>query len=151
MKNIPYFQVLGSLLYFVNCTRPIKIRGKLDINHWVVLIWILSTIEIWYSLVRHNLGQTTPKYYHGYQTHHKDESMKIVEDNDSSRSSSSFLFTFAIGAIAWRMRKQANEIEYIATTLIIKGLWLLYINQEWDILQIYKFKLWRDNQSCMKT
>ena len=80
MKNIPYFQVLGSLLYFVNCTRPIKIRGKLDINHWVVLIWILSTIEIWYSLVRHNLGQTTPKYYHGYQTHHKDESMKIVEE-----------------------------------------------------------------------
>ena len=52
-------------------------------------------------------------------------------DIDSSRSTSSFLFTFAGGAIAWRTKKQAivalssTETEYIAATITAKeGLWL---------------------------
>ena len=74
----------------------------------------------------------------------------------SSCSTSGFLFTFAVGVIAWRTKKQANvalfstKAEYITATLTTKeGLWLRSIIQELDI-QISKFRLWCDNQSCVK-
>ena len=69
----------------------------------------------------------------------------------------SYSATFARGAIAWRTKKQATialsstEAEYIAATLTAKeGLWIRSIIQELDILLISKFRLWCDNQSCVK-
>ena len=45
----------------------------------------------------------------------------------------------------------SNEAEYITATLTAKeGLWIRSIIQELDILQISKFRLWSDNQSCVK-
>ena len=68
-----------------------------------------------------------------------------------------FCLLFVGVATAWHMKKQAivalssTEAEYIAATLTAKeGIWLWSIIQELNILQISKFRLWCDNQSCVK-
>ena len=170
MKNIPYRQVLGSLRYLVSCTRPdlsfstgflSRFMEKPGLNHWAALKRVLRYLKYTRNMV------LTYKAYFGA------DNSKIQAwlstplqgwtdadwggDIDSSRSTSGFLFTFAGGAIAWRTKKQATvalsstEAEYIAATLTAKeGLWIRSIIQELDILRISKFRLWCDNQSCVK-
>ena len=170
MKNIPYRQVLGSLRYLVSCTRPdlsfstaflSRFMEKLGLNHWAALKQVLRYLKYTRNMV------LTYKAYFGA------DNSKIQAwlstplqgwtdadwggDIDSSCYTSGFLFTFAGGTIAWRTKKQATvalsstEAEYIAATLTAKeGLWIQSIIQELDILRISKFRLWCDNQSCVK-
>ena len=78
-------------------------------------------------------------------------------DGDTSQSTFGFVFTFVGGAITWRTKKQgimalsSTKAEYIAATLVSKeGLWLQSIFSELDIIHITEFRLWCDNQSCIK-
>ena len=160
MKTIPYRQVLGSLRYLVSCTRPdlsfstgflSRLMEKPGLNHWVALKQVLRYLK--YTRNMAYFGADNSKIQAWLSTPLQGWTYADWGgDVDCSRSTSSFLFTFARGAIAWHMRKQATvalsstEAEYITTTLTPKeGLWLRSIIQELDILKISKFRLWCDN------
>ena len=81
----------------------------------------------------------------------------IDVDWGGDRDTSKFVFTFYGSAITCSTKKQvtmalsSTEAEYIVATLVAKeGLWLQSIFSELDIIHITEFRLWCDNQSCIK-
>ena len=78
-------------------------------------------------------------------------------DIDTSRSTSGMVFTFAIGAISWRTKRQSSvelsstELEYIVAALTLKeDLWIKAIIEELDIFKLKEMVAFCVNQSTIK-
>ena len=165
MQSIPYRHILGNLRYLVSCTRSdlsysigflSRFTKNLGPRHWEALKRVLRYLKYSRDMtLTYKALLPSPKW-----------DMVVLQgwtyadcgrDRDTSQSSSGFVFTFSSGVSTWRTKKQAIvalssiEVEYIMATLVAKeGLWLQSIFSELDIIHITEFRLWCDNQSCIK-
>jgi hypothetical protein len=127
----PYGQLIGSLLWIAQCTRPDvsfavnKLSQFLrdpSASHWSAAVKILNYLASTKSL-RLQLGG--PLTCAGYSD------ADWVEDCQDHRSTLAYTYWFGDGAISWKSRKQATvslsstEAEYKALADSCKeGLWL---------------------------
>ncbi|GKV32108.1 hypothetical protein SLEP1_g40737 [Rubroshorea leprosula] len=143
MSSIPYSSTIGSLMYAMVCTQPdiahtvgvvsrfLSDPGKI---HWEAVKWIFRYLRGTTKLCL-TFGQTEP-ILKGYTD------ADMAGDLDNRKSISSYLFTFAGGAVSWQSKLQkcvalsTTEAEYIATTKAGKEiLWMKRFLQELGLKQ----------------
>ena len=121
MHKIPYASAVGSLMYAMVCTRSdiahvvgvisrfLSDPGK---EHWEVVKWILRYLQGNSKLIL-CFGKGEP-ILDGFTD------SDMAGDIDSRKSTSGYLITFAVGAVAWQSRLQkcvalsTTEAEFIA-------------------------------------
>ena len=116
-----YAQIIGSLIYLMNCTRPdiAYAVGRLsrytqcpNKDHWIALQRVLRYLKgtINYGLVFCG----TPTVLEGYCD------ANWISDSDEMKSTSGYIFTLGGGAVSWKSSKQTciarstMESEFIA-------------------------------------
>ena len=134
MKNKPYAQLIGSLMYAQVCTRP-------DLSY---AVGILSRFQSNPGIEHWTAGKKILRYLQGTKSHHlvyrKVKELEVVGYTDSdfasnypssNKSTTGYVFTMAGGAIAWRTVKQdlittsTMQAEYLAIYEgACEGLWL---------------------------
>ncbi|KAM1696422.1 hypothetical protein ACFXTN_027951 [Malus domestica] len=135
MAQIPYANVVGSLMYAMVCTRPdisqaVSIVSRYMHNpgkgHWQAVKWILryilGTVDVGLLFQQ---DKVTGQYVVGYVD------SDYAGDLDKRRSTTGFVFTIAGGPVSWRSILQSTvalsttEAEYMAVTEAIKeAIWL---------------------------
>ena len=159
MKDVPYSNCVGSLMYAMVSTRPdlaygvglvSRFMSKPSRDHWQAAKWLLrylkGTSEM--KLVYSQNATRGPKVV-GYCD------SDYAADLDKRRSISGYVFTFGGNTVSWKSSLQhvvalsTTEAEYISLTEAIKeGLWLkgfvteLGFNQE-------KVEIHCDSQSAI--
>ena len=147
---------MGSLIYVMVCTRPdiahavgtvsrfLSNPGK---EHWEAVKWILRYLK-GTSKVCLCYGGCDP-VLEGYTD------ADMAGDLNSRKSTSSYLYTFAGGAVSWQSRLQkcvalsTTEVEYIAAVEAGKEmLWLKHLLHELGIKH-KDYKIHCDGQSAM--
>ncbi|XP_058782988.1 uncharacterized protein LOC131657627 [Vicia villosa] len=137
MNNIPYANIVGSLMYAMVCTRPdiayaVSLVSRYMANpgkaHWQALKWILRYINGSLNRVLiygGALGEDGKAVIEGYVDSDYAGCM------DSRKSISGYVFTMFGTAISWKATLQkvvalsTTEAEYIALTEAVKeALWL---------------------------
>ncbi|KAM2012453.1 hypothetical protein ACFX1T_024318 [Malus domestica] len=135
MAQIPYANVVGSLMYVMVCTRPdisqaVSIVSRYMHNpgkgHWQAVKWILryilGTVDVGLLFQQDKVtGQCVVGYVDS----------DYAGDLDKRRSTTGFVFTIAGGPVSWRSILQSTvalsttEAEYMAVTEAIKeAIWL---------------------------
>jgi len=123
MAKVPYFFVVGSLMYAMVCTRPdiahavgvvsryLDNPGK---EHWEVVKWILRYLRG--SSDECLCFGASNLILKGYTD------VDMAGDLDNRKSTIGYLFTFSGGAISWQSKLQKcvalsiTKAEYIAAT-----------------------------------
>ncbi|RVW72313.1 Retrovirus-related Pol polyprotein from transposon TNT 1-94 [Vitis vinifera] len=153
MQKIPYASVVGSLMYAQVCTRPdiayivgmlVRYLSNPGMDHWRaakrVMRYLQRTKE--YMITYRRLDQLE---FIGYSN------SDFAGCQDSRRSTSSYIYLLAGGAISWRSTKQTlltsstMEAEFVACyEASNQGIWLrnfvtgLRVLDEWtDIHRAY--------------
>ena len=156
MKGVPYSSAVGSLMYAMVCTRPdiahavgvvsryLSNPGK---EHWEAVKWILRYLKGTSRLCL-CYGGAEP-ILEGYTD------ADMAGDHDSRKSTSSYIFTLAGGAVSWQSKLQkcvalsTTEAEYIAAVEAGKELmWLKRFLQELGFRQ-KEYMIHCDSQSAM--
>ena len=144
MKDVPYRQLVGALLYLANCTRPdiaqaVSSCARFGSNpgpaHWKALKQVLR-----YLKGTQNLGLVYGKTFaegiphnciHGYVDG------DWGGDADDRRSTTGYVFMSYGGPVSWRSKKQAStalsscESEYMAASEAAKeAIWLTRLYKE---------------------
>ncbi|KAM2077718.1 hypothetical protein ACFX1R_025466 [Malus domestica] len=135
MAQIPYANVVGSLMYAMVCTRPdisqaVSIVSRYMHNpgkgHWQAVKWILryilGTVDVGLLFQQDKVtGQCVVGYVDS----------DYAGDLDKRRSTTGFVFIIAGGPVSWRSILQSTfalsttEAEYMAVTEAIKeAIWL---------------------------
>ncbi|KAM2004372.1 hypothetical protein ACFX15_027830 [Malus domestica] len=135
MAQIPYANVVGSLMYAMVCIRPdisqaVSIVSRYMHNpgkgHWQAVKWILryilGTVNVGLLFQQDKVtGQCVVGYVYS----------DYAGDLDKRRSTTGFVFTIAGGLVSWRSSLQSTvalsttEAEYMAVTEAIKeAIWL---------------------------
>ncbi|KAL0361076.1 UNVERIFIED_CONTAM: Retrovirus-related Pol polyprotein from transposon TNT 1-94 [Sesamum radiatum] len=134
MKNIPYSNAIGSVMYLMVSTRPdiayavsclSRFMSNAGLPHWGALKWLLrylnGSMDIGIIFSKHSddvnlIGYVDSNY---------------ANDRDSRRSTTSYVFTLCGACISWKSQLQnivglsTTEAEYIATTEALKeAIWL---------------------------
>ncbi|KAL0296000.1 UNVERIFIED_CONTAM: Secreted RxLR effector protein [Sesamum radiatum] len=134
MKNIPYSNAIGSVMYLMVCTSPdiayavsclSKYMSNVGMSHWNALRWLLRYLN-------------GSKDY-GIQFSKCSDDIKLIgyvdsnyaNDKDSRKSTTSYVFTLCGTCISWKSQLQhmvalsTTETEYIAMTEAFReALWL---------------------------
>ncbi|KAL0291599.1 UNVERIFIED_CONTAM: Retrovirus-related Pol polyprotein from transposon TNT 1-94, partial [Sesamum radiatum] len=159
MKNIPYSNAIGSIMFLMVCTRPdiaysISCLSRYMSNagspHWEALKWLLK-----YLNSSANRGLMFSKCAKGVNlTGYVDSN--YANDRDSRRSTTSYIFTLCGSCITWKSQLQqivalsTTEAEYIAATEAFKeALWLEGIVNEIGFLK-QKVTIFSDSQSAIQ-
>ena len=114
MQEVPYASVVGSLMYAQVCTRPdiayiVGVLGRYlsnpGMDHWKAVKWVMRYL------------QRTKHYMLTYRRSSQIEIIGYSDSDyvgcqDSSRSTSGYVYLLAGGAISWKSAKQ----ELIATS-----------------------------------
>ena len=144
MKDVPYRQLVGALLYLANCTRPdiaqaVSSCARFGSNpgpvHWKALKQVLR-----YLKGTQSLGLVYGKIFaegiphtciHGYVDG------DWGGDADDRRSTTGYVFMSYGGPVSWRSKKQAStalsscESEYMAASEAAKeAIWLTRLYKE---------------------
>jgi hypothetical protein len=122
MNRVPYAELVGSLNWLANCTRPdiatavgtlCRFIGNPGKQHWTAAQRVLR-----YLAGTMNLGITYTRSNEPCLTGYADADW--AGDPDTRRSTTGYVFLFAGGAIAWKSKLQSStalsstEAEYIA-------------------------------------
>ncbi|KAM2761386.1 hypothetical protein COP1_025857 [Malus domestica] len=159
MAQIPYANVVGSLMYAMVCTRPdisqaVSIVSRYMHNpgkrHWQVVKWILryilGTVDVGLLFQQDKVtGQCVVGYVDS----------DYAGDLDKRRSTTGFVFTIAGGPVSWRSILQSTvallttEAEYMAVTEAIKeAIWLQGLLDDLGVQQDH-VDVHCDNQSVI--
>ncbi|XP_057469630.1 secreted RxLR effector protein 161-like [Actinidia eriantha] len=135
MENVPYTNVVGALLYAIDCTRPnishaISMVSRYMHNpekvHWQAVKWILryiqGTIDVGLKYQREDkVGHLSVGYVDS----------DYARDLDKRISITGYVFTMAGGPVCWRSTLQltvaqsTTETEYMVVTEAFKeAIWL---------------------------
>jgi hypothetical protein len=151
----PYNQLIGSLLWVSQCTRPDisfavnrllqHLRDPLE-AHWQAAVHILQYLKTT-SHIKLRLGGDLA--CSGYLD------SDWAEDRDDRRSTSAYTYRIGDGAISWKSRKQATaslsstEAEYKALSDSCKeGLWIRHILTELHLRPNKPVPLHVDNEGA---
>lgn len=156
--TVPYQQLVGSLLYISNATRPdiayaISEISRFNANHSETH-WIAAK-----RILRYLRGTVAAKlrYERGKEPMHAFCDADWGSESESRKSRTGYVVVMAGAAIAWCSKKQqivalsSTEAEYIALSSTVReALWTLQLRDEicqksGDALTIYC-----DNQSAIK-
>ncbi|KAK4386470.1 Retrovirus-related Pol polyprotein from transposon TNT 1-94 [Sesamum angolense] len=134
MKNIPYSNVVGSVMYLMVSTRPdiayavsclSRYMSNAGLPHWEALKWLLRYLNGYV-----NAGIKFSKHADGVSLNGYVDS-NYANDRDSRRSTTSYVFTLCGACISWKSQLQnivalsTTEAKYIATTEAFKeAIWL---------------------------
>ncbi|XP_073130842.1 secreted RxLR effector protein 161-like [Henckelia pumila] len=146
MKNIPYSNAVGSIMYMMVSTRPDIIYGlglvsrfmsKPSRDHWKAVQWLLrylkgtKGLKITYSKSALNTCEVT-----GYCD------SDYAADLDKRRSISGYVFTVGGNVVSWKSNLQSvvalstTEAEYISLTKAVKeGIWITGFVTEMGLVQ----------------
>jgi hypothetical protein len=156
-EECPYSQLVGSLLYLANCTRPdiAQAVGVLarymscpTVEHWrlakAVLSYLVGTTDVGLEF-----GGKTSELEGYCDANHPG-------DLDSRRSTTGYVFTLNGGAISWASKLQPTvafsnvEAEYMSAAHAIKeALWLKKLCNDLD-LKYEGVPIGCDNQGAIK-
>ncbi|KAL0300180.1 UNVERIFIED_CONTAM: Retrovirus-related Pol polyprotein from transposon TNT 1-94, partial [Sesamum angustifolium] len=159
MKNIPYSNAIGSIMFLMVCTRPdiaysisclSRYMSNAGLPHWEALKWLLRFLN-----GSANRGLMFSKCAKGVElTGYVDSN--YANDRDSRRSTTSYIFTLCGSCITWKSQLQqivalsTTEAEYIAATEAFKeALWLEGIVKEIGFLK-QKITIFSDSQSAIQ-
>ncbi|XP_047979038.1 secreted RxLR effector protein 161-like [Salvia hispanica] len=133
MERIPYASVVGSLNYVQTCTRPDitfavgmldRYQSNLGMDHWKAAKKVLKYLQ---GTKEHML------------TYRRSDNLEVIGYSDSDyagcvdsrKSTFSYLFLLAEGAVSWKSGKQSviatstMEAEFVACfEATVHGLWL---------------------------
>lgn len=156
MRNIPYRQIVGSLIYFMNCTRP-DISAAVGVlsrslnrprkKDWEgvkrVMRYLVGTRHLWLHLGGKDTKITT-------------WSDASYGDVPSRRSTSGFILQIGEGACCWSSKQQkvvaqsTMESEYMAACGAVKELmWVKALMGELGWLKSGIEKIFCDNQAAI--
>ncbi|KAK4339018.1 hypothetical protein RND71_040480 [Anisodus tanguticus] len=102
-----YTQVICSLMYITNCTRPdiaypvnklAMFTRNLGNDHWKTLNWILRHLK--YSLTYRLHYSIYPSVLEGYND------ANWISDIENTKSTSGYVFTIGGGVLSWKSSKQ---------------------------------------------
>ncbi|KAL0342640.1 UNVERIFIED_CONTAM: Retrovirus-related Pol polyprotein from transposon TNT 1-94 [Sesamum calycinum] len=129
MKNIPYSNAIGSVMYLMVSTRPdiayavsclSRYMSNAGLPHWEALKWLLrylnGSVNAGINFSKHADGVSLVGYVDS----------NYANDRDSRRSTTSYVFTLCGACISWKSQLQnivalsTTEAEYIATTEAFK-------------------------------
>ena len=179
MKDIPYRQAIGSLLWLALGTRPdisyavgqvAKFNAHPGLIHWNAVLKIFRYLKYtgpmgitYRSLVdcvdtqmvmfksANDLGTMGNPILSGYSD------ANYARDIDTRRSTSGFIFMLAGAPISWQSRAQATvalsstEAEYIAFAgAAQEAVWLLQVLREFKFGMNSPVVVYEDNQSTIK-
>ena len=179
MKDKPYRQAVGSLLWLALGTRPdisyavgqvAKFNATPGPTHWNAVLRIFRYLKytgpmgIVYRYSSTNMDQNLVFF-----KSHNDEGQlgnpvlsgysdaNFARDIDTRRSTSGFIFMLAGAPISWQSRAQATvalsstEAEYIALAgAAQEAIWLLQVLREFRFVISSPVVLYEDNQSTIK-
>ena len=160
-KSNPYAELIGSLLYLSNCTRP-------DISHAAGMLARFSSaptvehMQVAKGVVRYLAG--TQQFGLVYQQCINRSSSRVrgygdadyAGCKDTRRSTIGYVFMLNGGAISWCSRRQAvvatstAEAEYIAAAATVKeAMWLSKLMQDLQQWDGQPLQLLTDNQAAL--
>lgn len=121
ISQLEYSQIIGSLMYLMNCTRPdiaysVSKLSRYTSNpgkeHWDAILRVLGYLKKTRDLSLHY--SKYPAVLEGYSD------ANWISDSDESKSTSGYIFTLGGAAISWKSSKQTciarstMEAEFIA-------------------------------------
>jgi len=161
IKNVPYQEAIGSLLYLSQGTRPdisfivnklSSFNNKPEIQHWLavkrVLRYIKGTKD--YKLTFNQNKEETRVF--GYSD------SDWASDINSRRSCSGYIFLFQGASVSWCSKRQNTvalstmEAEYMAlATATQEAIWLRHLESELHKkIKVAPTTIYCDNQSAIK-
>jgi len=143
MRSVPYRQIVGSLMYLANCTRPdiqqalgecARFGADPGEQHWTALKWILRYLNGHKDLcIRY--GRKVDDM--PFSPLHGNVDGSYGDDPDTRRSTTGYNFISYGGPISWRAMKQKSvalstcEAEYMAANEAGKeAVWLRRLYME---------------------
>lgn len=160
LRNIPYQEAVGSLLYLVQGTRPditfavndvSRFNANFGNSHWAAVKRIFRYLQgtVDYKLVYMKKGN-------GRLCGFTDADW--ASDVDKRRSCTGFIFKLCDGAISWGSKRQptvalsSTEAEYMAlSSAVQEAMWLKQFGQDFDAeIKQQSVELQCDNQSAIK-
>ncbi|KAH9704345.1 hypothetical protein KPL70_011418 [Citrus sinensis] len=159
MRQVPYAEAVGSLMYAMLCTRPgicfaVGMISRYQSNpgpeHWTAVKHIMKYLKRTknYMLV-YSGDELIPVGY---------TDSDFMSDKDSRKSTSGYVFTLGSGAISWRSVKQSciadstTEAEYVAASEAAKeAVWLRKFLQDLEVVPAVTapLKLFCDNSGAV--
>ncbi|KAH9743690.1 hypothetical protein KPL70_003387 [Citrus sinensis] len=159
MRQVPYVEAVGSLMYAMLCTRPdicfaVGMVSRYQSNpgpeHWTAVKHIMKYLKRTknYMLV-YSGDELIPVGY---------TDSDFMSDKDSRKSTSDYVFTLGSGAISWRSVKQSciadstTEAEYVAASEAAKeAVWLRKFLQDLEVVPAVTapLKLFCDNSGAV--
>ncbi|KAH9670831.1 hypothetical protein KPL70_017127 [Citrus sinensis] len=159
MRQVPYAEAVGSLMYAMLCTRPdicfaVGMVSRYQSNpgpeHWTAVKHIMKYLKRTknYMLV-YSGDELIPVGY---------TDSDFMSDKDSRKSTSGYVFTLGSGAISWRSVKQSciaystTEAEYVAASEAAKeAVWLRKFLQDLEVVPAVTapLKLFCDNSGAV--
>ncbi|KAK4395154.1 Retrovirus-related Pol polyprotein from transposon TNT 1-94 [Sesamum angolense] len=159
MKNIPYSNAIGSVMYLMVSTRPdiayavsclSRYMSNAGLPHWEALKWLLrylnGSVSAGIKFSKDADGVSLVGYVDS----------NYANDRDSRRSTTSYVFTLCGACISWKSQLQnivalsTTEAEYIATTEAFKeAIWLKGILTEIGFLN-KKVTIFSDSESSIQ-
>jgi hypothetical protein len=170
MSTKPYRELVGSLLWLANGTRPdiayavSKVARYVENpgpKHWEAVIRILRYLKGSVNLGIVYDGNTTSKDTQGYFSYPKANAQVFVDadhasDKDDRRSVTGYVFMLASGPVSWQSRSQTTvalssmEAEYMAACAATQeALWLMMLLDQMGIEITKPLVLHEDNQACI--
>ncbi|XP_062114332.1 secreted RxLR effector protein 161-like [Humulus lupulus] len=157
MKDVPYSNAMGSMMYAMISTRPdiaygtglvSRLMSKPSPEHWKVTKWLLRYLKTSSQLkLKYCRDETTSTRIVGYCD------SDFTDHLDKRRSISGYVFTLRGNTIIWKSSLQhvvalsCLEAEYVALTEVVKeGIWLKGLASELEIEQ-GKIIVFCDSQS----
>ena len=158
MSLLPYRELVGSLLYLANTTRPdisfavgmlSRYMENPGVSHWESACHVLRYLKA---------TRNTGILYKSSSTPHIDaySDADFAVDRDTRKSTSGFVFTCANGAISWRSKKQTLtaqstvEAETIALSNAVRELlWIKKLLRDLDLSTSFASEIYVDNQGCI--
>ncbi|XP_047326536.1 secreted RxLR effector protein 161-like [Impatiens glandulifera] len=159
MKNVPYSNAIGSVMYLMVSTRPdiaytvsclSRFMSNPGISHWNALKWLLR-----YLKTTVDVGLTFSKCFVGTKLVGYVDS-NYANDSDNRKSTTSYVFTLCDSCISWKSQLQSivalstTESEYVAATEAFKeAIWLRAVLSEIGFLD-KNVVVFSDSQSAIQ-
>lgn len=160
MKNVPYLEAIGSLMYLMLGTRPdlAFAIGKLSrfgnnpgTTHWNLLKRVISYVKgtLNYSITLGGDSRGIPKLIA-----YSDSSFQDCPD--TSRSTSGYVFFLGVGPVSWSSKRQTvvtnstMEAEYIGLSNAARhAIWLRELLQDIGCKQTNPTTIYGDNNASL--
>lgn len=159
MKNIPYREAIGSLLYASQGTRPdichaVGVLSRFSNNpgqsHWVAVKRIFRYLKGTLDKKLHYCENSESANLHGFSD------SDWANDKEDRRSTTGYIFCNSGGAVSWCSKKQqtvalsTTEAEYMALSSASQELlWLTQLREEILGNKFDPIEIFCDNRGCI--